>query len=84
MIDELRDRTINEKVGGAFKLTTLIQKRLVTLNKGAKPLVHMPGASNLEIAVQEIMQDKIFLSMKDELRTVEDDDLRDSFDFDSM
>lgn len=84
MIDELRDRTIKTKVGGAFKLTTLIQKRLVALNKGAKPLVKMPGASNLEITVAEIMQDKIFLSMKDELCTVEMDDLRDSLDFDTI
>lgn len=84
MIDELRDKTITQKVGGAFKLTTLIQKRLVALNKGAKPLISMPGASNLEITIAEIMQDKIYLSMKDELRTVEEDDMRDSFDFDAM
>lgn len=84
MIDELRDRTIVQKVGGAFKLTALIQKRLVALNKGAKPLVNMPGASNLEITVAEIMQDKIYLSMKDELCTVEQDDLRDDLDFDTI
>lgn len=81
MLDELRDETIIRKVGGRFKLTTLIQKRLIQLNKGTKPLVHMPpGTSNLEITVAEIMQDKIFLSMKDELQTVPEEDMRDYFD----
>lgn len=85
MIDELRDRTIHAKVGGAFKLTTLIQKRLVELNRGSKPLVErLPGESNLEIVIKEIMQDKIYLSMKNELRTIEDDYMRDSIDFDSL
>ncbi|MBP3694852.1 MAG: DNA-directed RNA polymerase subunit omega [Thermoguttaceae bacterium] len=83
-MDELRDMNLKAKVGGAFKLTTLIQKRLVALNKGAQPLVNLPGASNLEIAVAEIKQDKIYLSMKDELHTVEEDDLRDMVDFDTM
>lgn len=73
MIDELRDEAIIEKVGGRFKLSALIQKRLIALNHGAKPLVIMPRASNLEIVIQEIMQDKICLSMKNELKTIEDD-----------
>ncbi|MDO4585522.1 MAG: DNA-directed RNA polymerase subunit omega [Planctomycetia bacterium] len=73
MIDELRDEAIIQKVGGRFKLSTLIQKRLIALNRGVRPLVYMPGASNLEIVIQEIVQDKIYLSMKNELRTIEDD-----------
>ncbi|MBQ4143628.1 MAG: DNA-directed RNA polymerase subunit omega [Thermoguttaceae bacterium] len=84
MIDELRDMNLKAKVGGAFKLTTLIQKRLVALNKGAQPLVDIPGASNLEIAVAEIKEGKIYLSMKDELRTVEEDDMRDMLDRDMV
>ena len=39
MIDELREEAIVNKVGGRFKLSTLIQKRLVALNAGARPLV---------------------------------------------
>ncbi|MDO4551571.1 MAG: DNA-directed RNA polymerase subunit omega [Planctomycetia bacterium] len=73
MIDELREEAIIQKVGGRFKLSTLIQKRLIALNHGAKPLVILPRASNLEIVIQEIMQDKICLSMKNELKTIEDD-----------
>ena len=41
MIDELREEAIVNKVGGRFKLSTLIQKRLVALNGGARPLVDM-------------------------------------------
>ena len=42
MIDELREEAIVNKVGGRFKLSTLIQKRLVALNGGARPLVTSP------------------------------------------
>jgi len=73
MIDELREEAIIQKVGGRFKLSTLIQKRLIALNHGAKPLVIMPRASNLEIVIQEILRDKICLSMKNELKTIEDE-----------
>ena len=73
MIDELRDEALMRKVGGRFKLATLIQKRLIALNRGAKRLVYLPGASNLEVVIQEIVQDKVFLSLKNELQTVEDD-----------
>ena len=43
MIDELREEAIVNKVGGRFKLSTLIQKRLVALNAGARPLVNAQG-----------------------------------------
>ena len=39
MIDELREEEIIKKVGGRFKLSTLIQKRLVQLNAGSRPLI---------------------------------------------
>ena len=39
MIDDLREEEIVNKVGGRFKLSTLIQKRLVALNAGSRPLV---------------------------------------------
>ena len=62
MIDELREEAIVNKVGGRFKLSTLIQKRLVAINAGARPLVDASKLANkMEIVIQEIMQDKIFL-----------------------
>ena len=61
MLDELREEGIINKVGGRFKLSTLIQKRLVALNSGARPLVDLNTDNKMEIAIQEILQDKIFL-----------------------
>ena len=36
MIEALKEEEIVNKVGGRFKLSTLIQKRLVALNSGAR------------------------------------------------
>jgi DNA-directed RNA polymerase subunit omega len=63
MLDEFKEEQIVNKVGGRFKLSTLIQKRLVALNRGARPLVELPTKNPMEIVVAEIMQDKIFLDM---------------------
>lgn len=61
MLDELKEEGIVNKVGGRFKLSTLIQKRMVALNTGARPLVEVRGGDKLAIVIQEIIQDKIYL-----------------------
>jgi DNA-directed RNA polymerase subunit omega len=61
MIEELREEEIVKKVGGRFKLSTLIQKRLVAINGGARPLVNIKSDNKMQIVVQEILQDKIYL-----------------------
>ena len=61
MLDVFKDEAIVNKVGGRFKLSSLIQKRLVALNRGARPLVEMNTKNPLEIVVAEILGDKIFL-----------------------
>ena len=61
MIDELREEAIVKKIGGRFKLSTLIQKRLVQLNSGARPLVNTKTDNKMQIVVHEILQDKIYL-----------------------
>ena len=61
MIDELREEAIINKVGGRFKLSTLIQKRLVQINAGSRPLVDPKDDNKMQIVINEIMQDKIFL-----------------------
>ncbi len=61
MHEELKEEQIVNKVGGRFKLSTLIQKRLVALNRGARPLVELATKNHMEVVIQEIMQDKIFL-----------------------
>ena len=45
MLDELKEEQIVNKVGGRFKLSTLIQKRMVMLNTGARPLVEVRGGA---------------------------------------
>ena len=60
MIDELKSEEIDKKVGGRFKLTALVQKRLLELMQGSRPLIeNTEGKTMLQIVVQEILQDKI-------------------------
>ena len=70
MIEALKEEAIVNKVGGRFKLSTLIQKRLVALNAGARPLVDIGSDDKLEIIVQEILQDKIYLDMSNEVKII--------------
>ena len=69
MLDELKEEGIVNKVGGRFKLSTLIQKRMVALNTGARPLVDIKTTDKLVIVVQEILQNKIFLDQSGNLAT---------------
>jgi DNA-directed RNA polymerase subunit omega len=68
MLDELKEEAIVNKVGGRFKLSTLIQKRMVAINTGARPLVSVPGGDKLAIVIQEILQDKIYLDTSGEVQ----------------
>ena len=61
MIEALKSDEIVEKVGGRFKLCALIQRRLVQLMEGARPLVDRQGRTDLEIVIEEILQDKVTL-----------------------
>jgi DNA-directed RNA polymerase subunit omega len=62
MIEALKSDEIVEKVGGRFRLTALIQKRLAQIIDGARPLVERNGMSDLEVVIEEIMQDKITIN----------------------
>lgn len=70
MIESLMEERIVEKAGGRFKLATLIQKRLVALNAGARPLVNVEATDKMELVIQEILQDKIYLDMESNVRIV--------------
>jgi DNA-directed RNA polymerase subunit omega len=60
MIEELKSTNIINKVGGKYRLTALIQRRLDELMQGARPLIEdTEGKTQLEIVVQEILRDKI-------------------------
>jgi DNA-directed RNA polymerase subunit omega len=68
MLDDLKEEGIVNKVGGRFKLSTLIQKRMVALNTGAKPLIDLRTNDRLAIVLQEIIQEKIFLDTEGNVR----------------
>ena len=60
MIDALKSDEIVNKMGGRFKLTALVQRRLKELIiDGARPLVERNGRTDLEIVIDEILQGKI-------------------------
>jgi len=60
MIEELKSTELINKVGGKFKLTALIQKRLRELMQGSRPLIEdAENKTPMEIVVHEILQDKI-------------------------
>jgi DNA-directed RNA polymerase subunit omega len=61
VLDDLKEEAIVNKVGGRFKLSTLIQKRMIMLNTGARPLVDVRGGDRMATVIQEILQDKIYL-----------------------
>lgn len=61
MIEALKSDDIVNKVGGKFKLCALIQRRLIQLMEGARPLVDRAGRTDLEVVIDEILQDKITL-----------------------
>ena len=73
MLDEFREDQIVRKVGGRFKLSTLVQKRMVALNRGARALVDLQTKDLMEIVVAEIMQDKIYLDTTGRVKVVADE-----------
>lgn len=68
MLDELKEELIVAKVGGRFKLSTLIQKRLIALNSGSRALVEARAGNKMELVLREIMEDKIYLDLSGDVR----------------
>ena len=73
MLDEFREDEIARKVGGRFKLTAMIQKRMVALNRGARPLVDIATKDLMQIVVAEIMGNKIYLDTSGNVQAVQDE-----------
>lgn len=62
MIEDLKDTEVIHKVGGRFKMSALIQKRLVELMEGGRPLIeNTEGLTQMEIVIREIREGKIAL-----------------------
>lgn len=78
MLDDLKEEGIVNKVGGRFKLSTLIQKRLVQLNAGSPAKVEMDTHDKMAVVLQEILQDKIYLDTSNNVKVT--GDLHDSKD----
>ena len=70
MLEDLKREDVVAKAGGRFRLSSLIQKRMVALNRGAKPLVVMDTNDLMEVVIQEILQDKIYLDSSGVIRLV--------------
>ena len=52
MIEDLKNVDLIKKVGGKYKLTALIQKRLLELMQGSRPLIeNTEGKTTLEIVI---------------------------------
>ncbi len=86
MIDALKEEEIVNKVGGRFKLSTLIQKRMVAINGGARPLVTIDTKNPMEVVVEEILQDKIYLDSSEQVKITGDSPENEApeFDLDSI
>ncbi|MCA9034326.1 MAG: DNA-directed RNA polymerase subunit omega [Planctomycetaceae bacterium] len=72
MLDDFREDDIVRRVGGRFKLSTLVQKRMVALNRGARPLVDLQTKDLMQVVVAEIMQNKIYLDTSGNVQAIED------------
>lgn len=72
MLDAIKNEDVINRVGGRFKLTSLIQKRWRDLLFGARPLIEPGKMTLLEVAVREIADGKIgidYEKSKGEART---------------
>lgn len=82
MLEEFKEEEIVNKVGGRFKLSSLIQKRIVALNRGARPLVDLQTKNHIEVVVKEIMEDKIYLDQSGEVAINDDGNPLDAVEHD--
>ncbi len=73
MLDELlKSEELIKKVGGRFKLAALVQRRMVELLQGSRPLIeNAENMTMMEIVLQEILQDKITIDTATYERKVE-------------
>ena len=69
MLDIDTEDKLVEMVGGKFALTTILQKRMVELNRGAPPLVKVEGDKRdlRRVVCQEILEGKIELATREEV-----------------
>ena len=59
MIEALKDDELVNRLGGRFVFTSLVQHRVRELMDGARPLIERQGRSDMEVAIAEIVGNKI-------------------------
>jgi len=59
----IREEELIAKVGGRFRLASLVQRRLRELVAGAQKLVDVRSSDLIEIIYHEIMEEKIGLGL---------------------
>ena len=65
MIEALKGTEAMNKMGGRFKLSALIQKRMLELMQGGRPLIEdTEGKTPMEIAIDEILRNKITMDFE--------------------
>ncbi len=65
MIEALKGTEAMNKMGGRFKLSTLIQKRMLELMQGGRPLIEdTEGKTAMEIVIDEILRGKITMDLE--------------------
>ena len=70
MLDIDTEEELVQMVGGKFRLTSLMQKRIVELNRGAPALVEFEDNDEptlKQIVIKEILEGKIELAKREEL-----------------
>ncbi|HBO52823.1 MAG TPA: hypothetical protein DD471_12630 [Planctomycetes bacterium] len=70
MLDINTEEKLVQMVGGKFRLTSLMQKRIVELNRGAPALVEFEDNDEptlKQIVIKEILEGKIELAKREEL-----------------
>lgn len=70
MLDINCEEELVKMVGGKFRLTSLIQKRIVELNRGSPSLVEFEDNEEptlRDIVIKEILEGKIKLAVREEL-----------------
>jgi len=72
MIEALRNDEIVDKVGGRFKLASLIQRRWLELIQGARPMVDPKGLTEIEVVIREIEEGKIEFEVPQDMPEDED------------
>ncbi len=60
-MDHVKLREAKKKIGNTFALTVLLQKRCQELVRGAQKLVEFEAKNPADIALEEILQGKIWL-----------------------